>query len=50
MTKIKTQVTADVLEDVENEEHPSIIGGIARWSTVLEISLVISQKIEHSII
>jgi hypothetical protein len=29
MAKIKTQVTADVGEVVEKEEHPSIAGGIA---------------------
>jgi hypothetical protein len=28
MTKIKTQVTTDADEDVEKEEHSSIIGGI----------------------
>ena len=30
MAKIKTQVTADSGEDVEKEEHSSIVGGIAR--------------------
>jgi hypothetical protein len=29
MAKIKTQVTADADEDVEKEEHSSIVGGIA---------------------
>jgi hypothetical protein len=29
MTKIKNQVTADAGEDVEKEEHSSIVGGIA---------------------
>jgi hypothetical protein len=29
MVKIKIQVTADVGEDVEKEEHSSIVGGIA---------------------
>jgi hypothetical protein len=24
-------VTADAVEDVEKEEHPSIVGGIASW-------------------
>jgi hypothetical protein len=37
-------VTADAGEDVEKEEH-SFIAGI----TTLEISLVVSQKIGHSI-
>jgi hypothetical protein len=27
----KTQVTADAGEDVEKEEHSSIVGGIASW-------------------
>ena len=31
MAKIKTQVTAHVVEDVEKEEHFSIAGGIANW-------------------
>jgi len=31
MAKIKTQVTAEVGEDVEKEEHSSIVGGIAGW-------------------
>jgi len=31
MTKIKIQVTADAEEDVEKEEHSSIVGGIADW-------------------
>jgi hypothetical protein len=31
MSKIKTQVTADIGQDVEKEEHSSIIGGIACW-------------------
>ena len=29
MAKIKSQVTADAGEDVEKEEHSSIVGGIA---------------------
>ena len=29
--KSKTQVTADVGEDVEKEEHSSIAGGITNW-------------------
>jgi hypothetical protein len=31
MAKLKSQVTADLGEDVEKEEHFSIAGGIARW-------------------
>jgi len=31
MAKIKTQVTADADEDVEKDEHSSIVGGIADW-------------------
>jgi len=32
MAKVtKTQVTADAGEDVEKEEHSSIVGGIADW-------------------
>ena len=27
----KTQVTADAGEDVDKEEHSSIVGGIASW-------------------
>ena len=31
MSKIKIQVTTDADKDVEKEEHPSIVGGIASW-------------------
>jgi hypothetical protein len=31
MAKSKTQVTANTVEDVENEEYSSISGGIASW-------------------
>jgi hypothetical protein len=31
MAKIKSQVTADAGEDVEKEEHSSIVRGIASW-------------------
>jgi hypothetical protein len=31
MSKIKTQVTANVGDDVEKEEHSSIVGAIASW-------------------
>lgn len=33
MAKIKIQVTADAGEDVEKEEHSSIVGGIASLSS-----------------
>jgi len=31
MAKIKTQMIADAGEDVEKEEHSSIVVGIANW-------------------
>jgi hypothetical protein len=31
MAKIKIQVTSDAGEDVEKEEHSSIVSGIASW-------------------
>ena len=31
MAKIKIQVTTDAGENVEKEEHSSIVGGIASW-------------------
>jgi hypothetical protein len=31
MAKIKTQVAADAGQDVEKEEHSSIVDGIASW-------------------
>jgi hypothetical protein len=31
MAKIKTQLTADAVKDVEKEEHSSIDGGIESW-------------------
>jgi hypothetical protein len=31
MAKIKTQVTADAGEDVEKEEHSSIVGVTSSW-------------------
>jgi hypothetical protein len=31
MAKIKSQVTADAGENVEREEHPSIVGMIETW-------------------
>jgi hypothetical protein len=42
-------VTADAGEDVEKEEHSSIVGGTFQAGTnTLEISLAIPQKIGHS--
>jgi hypothetical protein len=41
-------VTAGAGENVEKEEHSSIVGGIASWYNHLEISLVVPQKIGHS--
>jgi hypothetical protein len=35
----KPQVTADVGEDVEKEEHSSIVGGLQSGTTTLEINL-----------
>jgi len=40
-------VTANAGEDMENEEHSSIVGGIADWYTIVEISLEVPQKIGH---
>jgi len=40
-------VTADAGEDVEKEEHSSIVGGIASCMTTLEICLEVPQKIGH---
>jgi hypothetical protein len=48
MAKIKTQVTADAVEDMEKEEHSSIAGGIASWNNHSGISLVVPQKSGHS--
>jgi hypothetical protein len=31
MAELKSQVTADAGEDVEKEEHSSIVGGIESW-------------------
>jgi hypothetical protein len=44
----KTEVRAVASEDVEKEEHSSIGGGIANWTTTLEINLVLPQKIGNS--
>jgi len=35
----KTLVTADTGEDVEKEEHPSIVGGIVAWYKHSELNL-----------
>jgi len=44
----KPQVTTDADEDVEKEEHSSIVGGIAAVTTTLKISLEVPQKIGYS--
>jgi len=44
--KKKTQVTTDTGEDVEKEEHSSIVVGLQAGTTTLEISLVFPQKIK----
>jgi hypothetical protein len=41
----KIQVTAGAGEDVEKEEHSSIVGGLQASTTPLEISLAVPQKI-----
>jgi hypothetical protein len=41
-------MTADAGEDVEEEEHSFIAGGIASWYNHSEIRLAIPQKIGHS--
>jgi hypothetical protein len=47
MAKI-TQVTTDAVEDVEKEEHSSIADGTASWYNLLEINLVVPQKIGNN--
>jgi hypothetical protein len=44
----KTQLTKHAAEDVEQEEHLSIAGGIAKLSTTLETSFAVSQKTGNS--
>jgi hypothetical protein len=44
----KIQVTADAGEDVEKEEHSSLLVGLQAYTTTLEISLAVPQKIGHS--
>jgi hypothetical protein len=41
-------VIADASEDVEKEEHSSIVCRIASWYKHSGISLVVPQKLEHS--
>ena len=41
-------MTADVVEDGEEEEHSSIAGGIASLHNLLKISLGFPQKIGHN--
>jgi hypothetical protein len=41
-------VTADAGEDVEKEEHSFIAGGLQAGTIILEISLMVPQKIRHS--
>jgi hypothetical protein len=42
-------VIADAGENIENEEHSSIAGGIASWYNHSETSFSFPQKIAHSI-
>jgi hypothetical protein len=44
----KFVVRADAVENVENEEHSSLLVGLQAGTTTLEISLMIPQKIGHS--
>jgi len=44
MAKIKIPATADAGEDVEKEEHSSIVGGIVDCYNHSEISLEVPQK------
>ena len=41
----KTQVTAHAGEDVEQEEHSSIVGGVQTYTTTLKINLEITHKL-----
>ena len=41
-------MTADAGKDVKKEEHSSIAGGTVTWTTTLEISVAVPQKIGHS--
>jgi hypothetical protein len=44
MAKIKLKVTRDAGEDVEKEEHSSILVGLQAGITTLEIILVVPQE------
>jgi hypothetical protein len=48
MSKIKNSVTADAGENVEKEEHSPLLMGLQPVITILEIILVVPQKIGHS--
>jgi hypothetical protein len=41
-------VTTDAGEDVEKEEHPSIVGGIVRWCGQSGINLEFTQKTRYT--
>jgi hypothetical protein len=45
----KTRVIADTGENMEKEEHSSIVAGLQVGTTTLKISLKVSLKIGHSI-
>jgi len=44
----KTQVTADADKDVEKEKNSSIAVGLQTGKTILEINLVVLEKIGNS--
>ena len=44
----KIQVTADAGKNVEKEEHSPLLMGLQPVITILEIILVVPQKIGHS--
>jgi hypothetical protein len=48
MAKIKNSGDRRCWRDVEKEEHSSVAGRIASFTTTLEISLVVPLKIGHS--
>ena len=47
---IMAQVTAEAGEDMEKEKSPPLLVGLQAGTTTVEISLVVPQKIGHSII
>jgi hypothetical protein len=47
MVKIKN--STDAGEDVEKDEHSSIVGGLQAGTTTLEISVAVPQKIGYII-